>query len=96
MAHNCPWSDALDDLARLIDDLLDKAKEKAKEICESDPTPPIDPCAAEWEEAIRACESELAKPNPSRGITGGYTNVMDCARGLVSELCGGNPVSQSP
>jgi len=49
-------------------------------------------CDREWDDAFKMCKEELSKPNPSRGITGGYNNVMDCARGLVSEECGGNPV----
>jgi RHS repeat-associated protein len=51
-------------------------------------------CEKEWEDAYRMCREELSKPNPSRGITGGYNNIMDCARGLVSEECGGNPVAK--
>jgi uncharacterized protein RhaS with RHS repeats len=51
-------------------------------------------CDKEWEDAYRMCKEELAKPNPSRGVTGGYKNLMDCARGLVSEECGGNPVDR--
>ncbi|MBS0577490.1 MAG: RHS repeat protein, partial [Proteobacteria bacterium] len=53
-----------------------------------------DDCAREWEEAYRECKKQLSKPNPARGITGGYRNLQDCARGLVSERCGGNPVSR--
>jgi RHS repeat-associated protein len=49
-------------------------------------------CEKEWEEAFADCAKELAKPHPSRSITGGYNNLYDCARGLVSEACGGNPV----
>ena len=52
-----------------------------------------DDCAEEWEEAYEACRQMLQGPNPPRGITGGYTNIHDCARGLVSERCGGNPVN---
>lgn len=29
---------------------------------------------------------------PARGLTGGYNEVEECAKGLVSEACGGNPV----
>jgi len=61
--------------------------------------PPFDPpdgededCDRQWEEARKMCEEELAKPNPCKGITGGYTNVNDCAKGLVTEDCGGNPI----
>lgn len=53
-------------------------------------------CEEEWKEARRMCTGELAKENPARGVTGGYTNVEDCARGLVSQLCGGNPVTYNP
>jgi RHS repeat-associated protein len=47
-------------------------------------------CDKEWEDAYRDCRKMLASPNPPRGVTGGYTNLYDCARGLVSEECGGN------
>src|SRR5262249_16514270 len=46
----------------------------------------------EREEARELCKEELLKPNPSRGITGGYRDVENCARGHVSERCGGNKV----
>jgi RHS repeat-associated protein len=49
-------------------------------------------CAEEWAEAREMCAAELSKPNPNRNITGGCTNIEDCARGLVSERCGGNAV----
>jgi hypothetical protein len=49
-------------------------------------------CDKEWDDAFKMCKEELSKPHPSPGITGGYNNIMDCARGLVSEGCGGNPV----
>lgn len=49
-------------------------------------------CDQEWRDARRMCNDELAKPNPNEGITGGYSNPEDCARGLVSEYCGGNKV----
>jgi len=52
-------------------------------------------CKAEWEYAERVCRSELAKPryNQSRGITGGHRTIEGCARGHVSERCGGNPIN---
>jgi len=49
-------------------------------------------CEEEWEEARKQCAQWLSTRNPPRGVTGGYRNVEDCARGLVSERCGGNPV----
>ena len=55
-----------------------------------------DDCDKEWEDAYELCRKELNKPNPSRGITGGYGNIHDCARGHVSQRCGGNPVEWYP
>ena len=49
-------------------------------------------CRKEWTEARDFCGKELAKPFPNRGLTGGHTNVEDCARGHVAERCRGNPV----
>jgi len=49
-------------------------------------------CKEEWDRARELCAGELSKPNPNRGITGGYRSIEDCARGHVSERCGGNSV----
>jgi hypothetical protein len=49
-------------------------------------------CDEEWKAAIDWCRKELAKPNPSRAGTGGYGDIANCARGRVSQDCGGNPV----
>jgi RHS repeat-associated protein len=54
--------------------------------------PEPDECEREWEDAREMCRREFSKPNPSRAITGGYRDVESCARGHVSERCGGNPV----
>ena len=51
-----------------------------------------DGCEQEWEDAYEFCERELAKPAPSRRLTGGYTTVGECARGHVSERCLGNSI----
>jgi hypothetical protein len=48
-------------------------------------------CKEEWDDARQQCAKWLAQPNPPRGFTGGHRNVEDCARGHVSERCGGNP-----
>jgi hypothetical protein len=53
-------------------------------------------CDEEWEDARRMCIEELSKGVPDTAITGGYFNVPDCARGLVSERCGGNKVEWKP
>ena len=47
-------------------------------------------CRQEWQDARELCAEELSKPNPSRGITGGHETIDECARGHVSERCGGN------
>ena len=49
-----------------------------------------DDCETEWREAREKCERELEKPNPDKAVTGGYSDIVDCARGHVSERCGGN------
>jgi len=51
-------------------------------------------CKEEWDAARRDCANWLAGPNPPRGPTGGYLDIENCARGLVSEKCGGNPVKR--
>ena len=51
-------------------------------------------CKEEWDEARKLCAGWLASPNPPRGASGGYKNIEDCARGLVSERCGGNPYAR--
>jgi len=60
------------------------------------PTPPCDKnkhdCDKEWADAYEMCRELLARPHPPRAMTGGYTDLANCARGLVSEECGGNPV----
>jgi hypothetical protein len=48
-------------------------------------------CKEEWEDARKFCADLLSKPNPPRGVSGPYEDVEDCARGNVSERCGGNP-----
>lgn len=53
-------------------------------------------CKEEWEAARSDCAGWLSMPNPPRGLSGGYTNIEDCARGLVSERCGGNRYERDP
>ncbi len=52
-------------------------------------------CDEERDEAIKKCREMIARGGP-RGLTGGYTDPEDCARGLISEECGGNPVDRDP
>jgi RHS repeat-associated protein len=49
-------------------------------------------CQREWDDAYDLCEEELSKPNPNRSITGGHMTLEGCAKGLVSERCGGNRI----
>lgn len=49
-------------------------------------------CQEEWDDARRKCRNLLTSQNPSRRLTGGYTDLEDCARGFVTEQCGGNPI----
>jgi hypothetical protein len=49
-----------------------------------------DDCKEEWEWALEHCRKELAKPYPNRRFTGGHKDVKSCAKGFVSDRCGGN------
>lgn len=59
-------------------------------------------CDKEWEEAIGRCRQLIMEELEQRagrrkkrsvtGVTGGFTDLMLCAKGLVSEECGGNKV----
>lgn len=59
-------------------------------------------CEREWRDARRTCRQLIyeqmqqaagkRKKRSVIGVTGGYTDVEQCARGLVSERCGGNRV----
>ena len=61
-------------------------------------------CEQEWREARQTCRSLIYEQMQQRagrrkkrsvtGVTGGYTDVEECARGLVSEQCGGNKVER--
>jgi hypothetical protein len=48
----------------------------------------------EWVDAKKICDEELRKPHPNRRMTGGYRDVYNCAKGLVSQRCGGNRVTR--
>jgi RHS repeat-associated protein len=55
-----------------------------------DPPEDRDGCAQEWSEAIQICATAIRTGN--KGLTGGYTDEYNCARGLVSRRCGGNRI----
>jgi RHS repeat-associated protein len=67
--------------------------------CADEPHPPAgqcnnnDDCQKEWDKAFEMCEEYIKQQDPPRGVTGGYTNVYQCAKGLVSQRCGGNRVT---
>jgi hypothetical protein len=46
-------------------------------------------CNEERNAARRQCAEQFAKTNTSKDQTGGYMNIEDCERGLVSKRCGG-------
>jgi len=56
------------------------------------PTPTDEECEAEWADARAMCARELSSSRPNRAITGGYRTIEQCARGIVSQACGGNMV----
>jgi Phage portal protein len=51
-------------------------------------------CDEEWATARKICEDLLAlhEFHPDRALLGGHTTVDGCAKGFVSERCGGNKV----
>lgn len=59
-------------------------------------------CEKEWTAARVHCRVLIydqmqqragrRKRRSTAGVTGGYTDVEECARGLVSQACGGNRV----
>ncbi|HEY5206662.1 MAG TPA: hypothetical protein VIJ63_18995 [Roseiarcus sp.] len=49
-------------------------------------------CEEEWNSALEYCAKLLELPNPPRGLTGGHATPEGCAKGFVSERCGGNRV----
>jgi hypothetical protein len=59
-----------------------------------------DECDEQWQAARKICAEMLSAPKHLRRETarlrGGYDNIEDCARGFVSEDCGGNPVDYGP
>ncbi|MBK9263163.1 MAG: hypothetical protein IPM54_25585 [Polyangiaceae bacterium] len=60
----------------------------------ADDKPSAEECEEEWRRARKTCRELLKIPGrkPARGLTGGHNEVENCARGFVTEACGGNPV----
>ncbi len=55
----------------------------------------VENCAEEWQQAYDGCEGLLRLPkfHPDRVLLGGHNTREGCAKGFVSERCGGNQVS---
>jgi RHS repeat-associated protein len=96
IATNCtkPIGDAMQSIANTLSNGINTIKEW----CSDDEAD----CDKEWREARRQCRQLIFEQLEQRagrrkkrsvtGVTGGYTDVEECARGLVSERCGGNKV----
>jgi hypothetical protein len=64
--------------------------------------PDKEECERQWREARTTCRALIyeqmqqaagrRKKRSVKGVTGGYTDVEECARGLVSQECGGNKI----
>lgn len=52
-------------------------------------------CPEEWNDAREICIGLVDSPQSGTcgGVTGNHTTVAECARGLVSEACGGNKIN---
>ncbi|HKO47099.1 MAG TPA: RHS repeat-associated core domain-containing protein [Polyangiaceae bacterium] len=61
------------------------------DVCAPD-EPLDDDCQQQWEDAYADCERYFKFPKVYKGLTGGYSNAYDCARGHVDERCKGNKV----
>jgi RHS repeat-associated protein len=80
-------------ISRYLDDSPAPANDNAiPDVCEPPDDPVDDDCAQQWADAYADCERFFKFPKAYKGLTGGYSNAYDCARGHVDERCGGNPV----
>ena len=50
------------------------------------------PCDEQWDFAYQVCEDQIANGKREPYNTGGHTDIHKCAKGLVSQACGGNKV----
>jgi hypothetical protein len=86
--------------------ILQRVDDSAGEEVESPPLAPKDPvdtvdeeaCAEEWADARKKCEEGFRGPRGDgpysvpKGPRGRKYSIEDCARGIVSAICGGNPL----
>ena len=61
----------------------------AAAVASSDAGPSEEECKKDWERALAKCDEWLSKPNPPSGLTGGYKDRYNCAKGHVMEGCEG-------
>lgn len=94
---NQPWTSVPDDGDGRGRDRESRSRESSTpQNC----PPSKEDCEKQWTEARLVCRSLIYEQMQQRagrrkkrsvtGVTGGYTDVEECARGLVSEECGGN------
>lgn len=79
-----------------------KQRQNGNSISRGDAGSSSDDCKREWAAARVRCriliDEQLrqrtgrSKRRSLTGVTGGYYDIEKCARGLVSEACGGNKV----
>ena len=50
----------------------------------------IKDCDEQWRAAIQTCVEENSKASPTMSVTGRHTDIIQCAKGHVSQHCGGN------
>jgi hypothetical protein len=89
-----PWRDQTQKGLMGLYDYLNSYRNTGAGVSDGDRSSPD--CQKEWSDARDRCIDELTGPNPSRGVTGGYSPIEECARGLVSEECGGNYYDRPP
>ncbi len=76
-----------------------EAVDDTSELGADEPVPeiPDDPeCQAEWDWALEQCGKEYLELRKKRSGEHKYFNHDQCARGYVSERCGGNAVRHGP
>jgi RHS repeat-associated protein len=86
---------------KYVNPWLQPAIAKAIDACTKDKAAD---CDKEWREAFATCHELIREQEEMdagrrrrrsvKGVTGGYKDVQACARGLVSEACGGNKVDR--
>ncbi len=80
-----------------VSDAIDDFADMCRDASRGDPVPDemSDDCRAEWKAARDLCGQLLTgkRTRTNRRMTGPRRTVEDCARGFVSQRCGGNSVN---